>query len=175
VMKQAGLNVPHDHAIGHVTGESAFIDDFPPQRGELYVGWAGSPVASGRIKSIQLDAARAIPGVRGLYTHADLGGHNLIGPIIVDEPVLPETEVSYIGQPVVVIAADNRRAMQKARKAIVIEVEETPPVLSIQAAIAKDAYLGFKRRIRRGNPEEAIASAPHVIEGMLEIGGQEQF
>lgn len=174
-MRHNGKNLPHDSAVTHVAGESEFIDDMPPIRGEVIVGWLGSPVAHGRIRRLDLEAARALPGVVGLFTAADLGGHNLIGTIIKDEPALAEETLSYIGQPIVVIAGESRRAVERARRAIVLEVEELEPVLTIERAIEKDQYLGWKRRIQRGEPDEVFAGAPYTFEGQLHIAGQEQF
>src|SRR5436189_1255130 len=77
-MTAVGKNIPHDSARGHVTGESIYVDDMAPLRGELLVDFFWSPVAHGRIRSLNLDKARAVPGVAGLYTHKDLH-HNLFG------------------------------------------------------------------------------------------------
>ena len=105
-MTAVGKNIPHDSARGHVTGESIYIDDMAPLRGELLVDFFWSPVAHGRIRSLNLDKARAVPGVAGLYTYKDLH-HNLFGPIIQDEILIAEDEVTFIGQPIVVIAAES--------------------------------------------------------------------
>src|SRR5256885_15789279 len=109
-MPVVGKNIPHDSARGHVTGESIYIDDMPPAKGELIVDFYWSPhVAHGRILSLDLAAARAVPGVVGLFTYRDLH-HNLFGPIIEDELLLAEELVTFIGQPIVVIAAEDREA-----------------------------------------------------------------
>ncbi len=60
-MPVLGQSIPHDSARTHVSGASLFIDDHPPQRGELYLEVFGSPVAHGMIKALDLDAARAAP------------------------------------------------------------------------------------------------------------------
>src|SRR3990170_1421988 len=98
-----GKNIPHDSAALHVTGRSIYVDDTLPARDEVLVDFFWSPVAHGRIVRIDLGAARAIPGIVCLYTHEDLDGENLFGPIIVDELLLAESELTFIGQPIVVI------------------------------------------------------------------------
>src|SRR5271163_1906670 len=50
-MPAVGKNIPHDSAVGHVSGQSIFLDDLPPASGELLVDFLGSPVAHGRIRS----------------------------------------------------------------------------------------------------------------------------
>lgn len=167
-----GKDVPHDSARGHVTGESLYIDDIPPMAGELVVDFVWSPFAHARIKSCDFPAT--LPGVVGLYTHRDLH-HNLLGPIVQDEPLLVEEICTFRGQPIVVIAAETREAAAEAKKAIRIEYEELPPILTIADAIAAESYIGGPRHIRRGDADAALASAEHVLEGVFVNGGQDHF
>ncbi|MHB0970304.1 MAG: xanthine dehydrogenase molybdopterin binding subunit [Thermoanaerobaculia bacterium] len=170
----ANTNYPTETARGHVSGESIFVDDVPRQPNELLVDFFWSPVARGRIRSLDLDAARQVRGVAALFTHADLS-HNRLGNIIEDEPLLAETELSFIGQPIVVIAAETRDAIEEAKKRIVIDIEELTPVLTIEEAEAQGEFIGVPRTIQRGDAEAAIARAPQVLEGIFENGGQDQF
>ena len=180
-MPSFGKPLPHDSATGHVTGAARYIDDLPPLADELFVELVGSPAPAGKIKSIDLEAARAVAGVVCLLTHEDLGGPNHFGPIIGDEPLLAEGTVAYLGQPVVVIGAENEAAARAARKRVVIETEEQVPVLSIDDAIAAGSFIGPERRMRSLTAEDddtftaAFANAPHTLEGRFHSGGQEQF
>ncbi len=99
VRRQVGKSIPHDSAIGHVTGEALFIDDMPRAGNEVLIDCAGSPVAKGHLVSIDASAAREIPGVIAIYTHRDIPGHNQFGPIFEDENLLVVDHVSYIGEP----------------------------------------------------------------------------
>src|SRR5258708_39691405 len=125
-MSTVGKNIPHDSARGHVTGESSYIDDMPVAKTEFLVDFFWSPVAHGRIRSVDLEAARRVPGVVALFTHRDLH-HNLFGPIIQDELLLAEDAVTFIGQPIVVIAAESRGAVCLAN----IDIEGLDPVFTI--------------------------------------------
>ncbi len=174
-MPSVGKPHPHDSAVGHVTGEALFIDDMQPLRDELYVSFVGSPIASGKLKTVDMSAALKVQGVVGCFTHADLGGANLYGLIFQDEPFLAEDKLLYLGQPVVVVAAESRAALAEARRAVKIDAQPTTPVLSIDDAIAKQLYIGPPRQIRRGEPDAAIADAPHRLSGTFHSGGQEQF
>ena len=66
-MGVVGKNIPHDSAVAHVTGESLFIDDMPPALGEVLVDFVGSPVAHGRVRRIDLEAAKRAPGIVGAF------------------------------------------------------------------------------------------------------------
>jgi xanthine dehydrogenase molybdopterin-binding subunit B len=59
--------------VAHVTGESLFIDDMPPALGEVLVDFVGSPVANGRVRRIELEAARrALSGWDERVTHHEV-------------------------------------------------------------------------------------------------------
>ncbi|TWT97893.1 Aldehyde oxidoreductase [Botrimarina colliarenosi] len=180
-MASVGQSLPHDSATGHVTGAARYIDDLPRLDRELYVDFAGSPVAAGRIRSIDLTAARAVPGVVCLLTYDHLGGPNHFGPIIPDEAFLAEEEVVYVGQPIVVIAAETPAAALRARQLIVVDIEERKPVLSIDDALAAKSFIGPERRMMTPGAESdadfeaAFRSAPHTLAGRFVSGGQEQF
>jgi xanthine dehydrogenase large subunit len=169
-----GRNIPHDSARGHVSGESLYVDDIRPAAGELIVDFYWSPFASARVKSIDLEPARSIPGVVSLYTYRDLH-HNLFGAIYKDEILLVEDECTFRGQPIVVIAAENAAAARAAKRAMKIEFEERKPILTIDEAIAASSFFPDPRVIRRGDADAAFAKADHVIEGVFENKGQDHF
>jgi len=174
-MPSIGKALPHDSAAGHVTGRAAFLDDTPPMANELFVGPVGSPVASGELTGIDLSRAEEIPEVVGLFTSQDVEGHNEFGPVLRDEPFLAETRLLYLGQPVVIVAAETRAALARARKAVRIHASPSEAVLTIEQAIKQGRFIGPARSIRQGDPDTALAKAPNVRSGTLQIGGQEQF
>ena len=174
-MTSVGKAIPHDSAIGHVTGRALYIEDLPRIDGELWVDFAGAPVAAGQIKSIDTSKAAAVEGVIGIYTHDAIRGKNHFGPIFHDEPFLVDQEIMYLGQPVVVIAATTREAARRAAALVEIDCEFAEPILEIEDAIAAGTYLGPHRRIARGDIKTAFQAAPHTIEGTFHSNGQEQF
>lgn len=176
-MPAIGQSIPHDSATGHVTGTAPYVEDLTPLVDELWVDFVGSPAAAGRIVSIDTEAAQNFPGVIGVYTHRDLPatGVNRFGPIFHDELFLVEEQVSYVGQPVVVIAAESRDAAKRARRLVKIEVEEATPILTIEQAVAAESYLAPIRHIERGDLNAAFADAPHTLAGTFINNGQEQF
>lgn len=170
-----GRPLPHDSAHGHVTGEALYIEDLPRREGELCVTYVGAPIAAGTVTAIEVAKAAALPGVVGIYTHNDLPGHNRFGPIFHDELFLVEDEIHYLGQPVVVVAAQSREIATAAKKLIEIQCQERKAIFEIDDAIAAKAFLGPERRIETGDVAAAFKSAPHTIAGTFESNGQEQF
>ena len=170
-----GQSIPHDSAIGHVTGAAPYIDDLPRRVDELYVGFAGSPFAAGKIDSIELDAAGQVDGVVCVLTHDDVGPHNIFGPLFCDEPFLADGELLYVGQPVVIVAAETEAALAQGISKVVINATPSAPVLSIDEAIKQKNFIGPRRQIKCGDPATAITNAPEQLSGKFYIGGQEQF
>jgi xanthine dehydrogenase large subunit len=147
----------------------------PPLAGELHVGIVGSPVAHGTLTHVETDSAMKLRGVVAILSACDIPGHNLFGPIFADEVLLAHDELTYVGQPVVLIAAESRAALSAAKKLIKIEADELPPILTIDEAIAQSSYLSEERVIARGDVENELTRSPHQISGELCIGGQEHF
>ncbi|HYI07719.1 MAG TPA: xanthine dehydrogenase molybdopterin binding subunit [Thermoanaerobaculia bacterium] len=173
-MKYVGTDVPHDSARGHVTGESIYVDDMPPLPNELLVDFVWSPYAHARIRALDVAPARALHGIAGVYTYRDLA-HNVLGPIVQDEPLLAEDVCTFRGQPIVVIAAESQAAMNAAKRAVKLDLEELKPILTIDDAIAAESFIGETRYIRRGDPAGAMENAEHVLEGVFINGGQDHF
>ncbi len=173
-MPWVGKTIPHDSAVGHVTGEAPYLDDVPLRQDELLVGFVGSPVASGRALRVELKHARQVPGVIAVYTARDVP-HNQFGPLACDEPFLAEETVLYVGQPMVVIAAEHADALRLARQQVSIDVQETAAILTIDDAIEAKRFLGPPRTIQRGAAAAAIRGAEEQLQGEFRSGGQEQF
>src|SRR5438067_2693966 len=174
-MSSIGKPVAHDSAREHVRGEAAYLADLPPLRGELTVDFVGSPVAHGRIKSVDVEAARKGEGIVAVLTAADVPGDNQFGPVFHDEELLASEVVHYHGQPVICLAGESKEAVAAAKALVKIEGEPLPAVLTIGEAIAKQQFIGPTRRIRRGDVAAAFAAAEHRLSGKVVIGGQEHF
>ena len=174
-MGEVGKKIPHDSALGHVTGDAIYIDDIPFAKNELYVDFFGSPIAHGKIKSIDFQQALQIAGIVGIYGYQDIPGNNLFGPIFEDEYFLVEERCEYVGQPILILAGTNKKALQAAKHRIEIDIEPLPPVFTVQEARERQQFLGVPRTIQRGDIQSAFANAEHTIEGVFQSNGQEQF
>ena len=108
--------VPPD-VEGKVTGDAKYVEDFAPE-GMVYARLLTSPLPSGRVVSIDASEALRMDGVLGILTADDL-------PLSTapDDPVLASDDVTYIGQPIVAIAAISDSIAENAIDHIEIEFE----------------------------------------------------
>ena len=173
--KLVGKQLAHDSAVGHVTGEALFVDDIAPAKNELIVDFISSPVAHGKIKSLNSVELAQQDGIAGVFTHADIPGENLYGPVVQDEPILAEDLVQYVGQPIAIIAGESHKAIREAKKKIRLNIKELKPVFTIDEAIAAKQYIGEKRKFKQGDFEKAWRESEHILKGTFVCNGQEQF
>ncbi len=173
-MPTLGQPLPHDSAAEHARGDAVYVDDVPPLRGELTVDFVGSPLAHGTITAVDVADARKVPGVVAVFTAADVP-ENSTGPVFHDEEVLASEVVLYVGQPVVAVAGESREAVHAAMKLVRLTIEPLPPVVTIEAALAKRQFIGPTRKIARGDAARALDAAEHRLTGEFVIGGQEHF
>jgi len=179
---RVGISRPHESARLHVAGEAPYIDDQPELAGTLHCALGLSPVATGRLTAIDLDAIRALPGVVDVITPADIPGVNDCGSIIKDDPILCDGEVRWVGQPLFAVIArtrgEARRAAAQAKSVVTIEAG-APPVLTPQKAHELGQYvlppMHLERATHEGGARRAIDNAPHRLKGTFDLGGQEQF
>ena len=167
--------VAHDSAAKHVSGEALYIDDLPEPLGLLHLHVGQSARAHARVTRLDLSAVRAAPGVVCVLTSADVPGRNDIGPVQNDEPLLPEGVVRFVGQPLFAVAAESVPKARAAAALAVVEYEDVPPLLTIEAARAANSTIEESQTMRLGDARAAIASAPHALSGALAIGGQDHF
>lgn len=165
-------------------GRTRFADDHP-RPGVLHAALLASPHARARIAGVDAAAARAAPGVRGVFTGADWDA--LIGLYMGDKPPLARGEVRYCGEAVAAVVADDEAAALRAVRLIRVDYESLPPLRSPREALAPGAPIlhpglaSYRRipailpepgtnvanrtRIRKGDAEAAFRSAPVSVEG----------
>src|SRR5688500_2754718 len=108
------------------TGQARYTGDvFLP--GMLWARYLMSPLPHARIVSIDVAAARAIPGVHAVLTADDIGRRRF-GRLYPDWPVLAFDKVRYVGERVAVVAAETPEAAERAVRLIQVEYDELPAV-----------------------------------------------
>src|SRR5258708_3028423 len=171
----AGQSLPHEGAPLHVSGTANYTDDIPLPENTLHVALGMSTIAHGRIKSMDLSAVAAAPGVVAIATAADVPGTNLIGPVLQDDPIFAESLVEFAGQSLFAVAATSYDAPRRAATLARVEYEELPAILDVRSALAAKSFVVPTHTLRRGQPEAAIGRSRHRLAGSAELGGQEHF
>jgi xanthine dehydrogenase, molybdopterin binding subunit len=168
--------LPHDSGPLHVTGAARYLDDIPSPAGTLHLAFGLSSVARGTITAMDLSAVKAAPGVVAVITGDDIGHVDCSPNPAEDEPLLALGEVFYHSQPVFLVIAETHLAARKAARLGKITYAEQEPILTVDQALAANSYFqGGPIVWTRGDAASAITGAPRVIEGRLEMGGQEHF
>ena len=168
--------VPHDAAALHVAGAARYVDDIPLPDGAVHLAFGVSDVAHGRIVSVDLEDVRSSPGVITVLMSEDLPFENDVSPSPSPEPFLATETVHFMGQPIFLVVATSHLAARKAARLGRIEIEPLPALLTIDDALAVDSRFEDAPRIyQKGDAAQVIASATRVVEGEIEIGGQEHF
>jgi carbon-monoxide dehydrogenase large subunit len=130
-------------------GTGRFADDMAPPA-SLHMVLLRSPYAHARIRGIDVDAARAAPGVAAVFTAEDLA-RDAIAPFPPNGalraaagkpppappyPLLADEVVRFVGQPVVAVLAATRAQAEAAAARVTLDVEELPAVASVAEALA---------------------------------------
>ncbi|MGR5175380.1 xanthine dehydrogenase molybdopterin binding subunit [Vibrio mediterranei] len=170
-----GKSVKHDSAPKQVTGEAVYIDDRLEFPNQLHVYALLSTQAHARITNLDVTPCYEFDGVAIAITAQDVPGQLDIGAILPGDPLLANGVVEYYGQPIIAVAANDLETARKAAHAAIVEYEALPAILDVKEALAKQHFVTESHQQKRGDSEKALASAKHVIEGELEIGGQEHF
>lgn len=170
-----GKSKCHESAAKHVSGEAVYIDDRPPLKGQLYAAVGQSEQAHANILSMDLSAVKAAEGVIAVITVADVPGHVDIGPVFPGDPVLADGKVEYVGQPLFAVAATSHDLARKAAKLAKVDYETLTAVLDVKEALKQQHFVRPPLTMSRGNADEAINNAPHVLSNEMHVGGQEHF
>ncbi len=130
-------------------GTGRFVDDLHPP-GLLEAAFLRSPAAHGLIHSIDTSAARTLPGVRAVYTLANLRPvltasrlplqfPSTLLPPDISPFILAGKEVAYVGEAIALVVADTRYIAEDALALIEMDIQELPAVSDCRDALSANA------------------------------------
>ena len=168
-----GSRVQRLDAEEKVLGTGKYPDDYYPD-GMLYGSALRSKYPRARVLSIDVSAARALPGVAAVLTAEDIPGQNKIGHLKHDQyTLIPVGGLThYLGDAIALVAAEDRETLEKAKKLIRVEYQVLPAIHNPREAAAPGAPRVFDeekdnvcahKHICRGNAGEAIRRSRYVI------------
>ncbi|HEY7344922.1 MAG TPA: molybdopterin cofactor-binding domain-containing protein [Gaiella sp.] len=158
-----GERVLREDAVPKVTGEFEYASDLSAP-GMLWGDTLRSPHAHARIVAIDVSAALRVPGVHAVLTHADVPGAKLYGLEFADQPVLAIDRVRYVGEPVVVVAAEHPEQAREALAAIAVEYEPLEPVVDMERALEQEPLHPDRPTMGHGYRED---TRPNVVRHMV--------
>jgi len=175
-----GLRVPRleDHAL--LAGRARFVDDISCE-GALHAAFVRSAQPHALIRGVDAKAARSMPGVVAVLTLDDLG------PVLKQRRMirtsnsgtkldqswlfaLADGEVSFVGEPIAIVVADNRYLAEDAAALVVIDYEPLPAATDCRTAasappvrreLRSNEVIAYK--VGYGDTEAAFAKAVHVL------------
>jgi CO/xanthine dehydrogenase Mo-binding subunit len=124
-----------------VTGSQAYVADIRLQD-VLHVKLVTLPCARARILGVDGSEAMGVPGVRLVFSAADLPEPMpRFGPQLRDRPVIAVHETKYHGDPVAAVAAETKDAAEAGAALVHVEFEELPASTTVAASLAPGAAL----------------------------------
>ncbi|MGZ5385186.1 MAG: molybdopterin cofactor-binding domain-containing protein, partial [Acidimicrobiia bacterium] len=126
-----------------IQGRGNFLDDITLP-GMLHMAILRSPIAHGRIRSIDTSAAQAMEGVVAVVTGELMAAHNLAWMPTLSgdtQAVLATDKVRYQGQEVAAVIATDPYIARDALPLIEVDYEELQPITGPQQSLAEGAIL----------------------------------
>ena len=166
-----GQRVPRVDVKEKVTGTGQYPDDIYLD-GMIYGSAVRSQYPRARVLAIHTEEAKALPGVVGVFTAADIPGNNKVGHLKKDwDTMIAVGDIThYLGDAVCLVAAETPEILAQAKQLVKVDYEELPMVRSPREAMLPDAPLVHKegnllahKHIQRGNPAMAIAKSKHIL------------
>jgi len=137
--RYVGQRSPRKEDARLLTGRGQFVDDVRLP-GMLHCTFVRSPVARGKIVSIDTSAALELPGVHGIYTQQDFADVPLkvmnffFGPCEAPVTILADGRVACVGDPIALVIAESRAVAEDAAAIVEVEIDEEEPVVTIADA-----------------------------------------
>jgi aerobic carbon-monoxide dehydrogenase large subunit len=161
-----------------LTGRGTYVGNLRIE-GLAHAAFVRSPVAHGRILSIDVTEARAAPGVIAVLTAADLEVEPFHGFMVLNpacpRPPLATGKVRFVGEAVAMVVAETEAAAVDAAELVVVDYDPLPAVADPERAVADDAPAQFEEigtnvvAGRRGRgPDDPLGEATTVLRARLE-------
>ena len=159
-----GQSVHRKDGNQKVTGKVLHVGNIE-MPGMLHVAVLRSPYAHARIKQIDKSNAEKVSGIAVVLTGAEIakmpGVDPHFGPAFRDQPILAVEKVCYVGDPVVAVAAVDRRTAEDALQLVEVDYEPLPAVHDVLDAVKPESPLVHEQH----RPAKAFADLAHVKSG----------
>ncbi|HEY6821865.1 MAG TPA: xanthine dehydrogenase family protein molybdopterin-binding subunit [Burkholderiales bacterium] len=153
-MSYIGQPIERVEDLRLLRGRGQYVDDLH-EAGALHAVLLRSNVAHGKIVSIGTAKARAMPGVKAVYTADDVAPNAKVPTIPLrlaplpqlvpyEQPVIAQGHVRYVGEPIAIVIADTQAQAEDALDAIQVEIEPLTAVADCRAGQLAIKYAASK-------------------------------
>jgi CO/xanthine dehydrogenase Mo-binding subunit len=192
--KAVGVPTPRIDGLAKATGHAEYTPDVKLD-GIIWGRVLRSPYPHARIRSIDASKAKGLPGVLAAITGNDTFPGARYGRAVIDIPVLAQSVVRYVGEPVAAVAAVDEETADRALALVEVDYEELPSVHDPEQAMTPAApilhpdmleYQGYptentepvnaytRFEWTKGDVEAGLAEADFVIENTFTTPRQHQ-
>lgn len=179
-----GSPVERIEDLRFLRGRGEYVGDLV-RPGMLHAAILRSPLAHGRIRSIEIGPALALAGVRAVITAAEIGTSPLI-PLRLQtspatepfrQPAIAADRLRYAGEPIAVVLADSAALAEDGVEAILLDIEELPVVADRHVSARQETLLfeqaGTNLAIKftglKGDADAAFRDAPYTGRASLRV------
>jgi aerobic carbon-monoxide dehydrogenase large subunit len=187
--RYTGASIKRSEDPRILTGAGRYVDDIKLP-GMLHAAFVRSPLAHARVLSVDVSAARALPGVAAVLTGADLEAMTVPGPDALmalmgwagptpEFTLLATDKVRFVGDPVAVVIAESRYLAEDGCELVEVEYDDLPPVTNASFALDPNspplfANLGDNiarphERSEFGDVSATFANADRVIDSRIDV------
>jgi aerobic carbon-monoxide dehydrogenase large subunit len=143
--RYTGASIKRSEDPRILTGAGRYVDDIKLP-GMLHAAFVRSPLAHARVLSVDVSAARALPGVVAAFTGAELEAMTVPQPDALmalmgwsgpkpEFTLLATDKVRFVGDPVAIVVAESRYLAEDGCELVETEYEDLPPVASAAVAL----------------------------------------
>ena len=147
--RTVGTRVKRNEDGRLIRGQGRYVDDIPLENA-LHGAFLRSDVARARISNLDVSRAAALPGVRKIYTFADLGELGVTMPLLIPHPcithgrtqyALAKDDVFHVGQAIAFVVAEDRYIAEDAVALVDVDYERLPVEMDLEKAMEPGAPL----------------------------------
>jgi carbon-monoxide dehydrogenase large subunit len=187
--RYTGTSIKRSEDPRILTGTGRYVDDIKLP-GMLHAAFVRSPLAHGRVLSVDASAARELPGVVAVLTGADLEDITVPGPDALlglmgwkgptpEFSLLATDKVRLVGDPVAVVIAESRYLAEDGCELVEVDYDDLPPVVDAAFALDPSSPPLFENlgdniarphsRSESGDVESTFADADRIFEFHLDV------
>lgn len=172
--KYIGKRINRPDAKDKVLGKTKYTGDLN-RHGMLYGKLVTSKKAHAKVQ-IDISKAQSIEGVKAVFTYEDVpkkpynSNQWYSGSVIEEDELILHKTAKHVGDRIALVLGETMEAVERGRKALIVEYEELPPVIGIEAAKDKSATvvgetnLCFEKKLTCGDIERGFEKADFIIE-----------